>query len=90
MIDKAADGALTTITLYLMLPRKDMAFFDNLMESYGGLACIRTLDGRRGIVRLQIPEGLHSETLQVLEGIGREIPLTFLTELPPDLTDSTE
>ena len=89
-MDTPPEGTLTTSSLYLMLPRQDMAFFDNLMESYGGLACIRTLDGKRGIVRLQIPTGLHRETLQVLEGIGRDIPFTVLTELPPDLRDSTE
>jgi len=86
--DRNPSGALTTRTLYLQLPRKDMAFFDNLLESYGGLACIRTLDGMKGIVRLHIPEGLVAETRMVLEGIGKDIPLVYLTELPTDLKDS--
>lgn len=89
MSDEPAEGLLSTTSLYLVLPRKDMIFFDNLMEAYDGLACIRTLDGMKGIVRLQIPVTLYDDAMRALESIGKEIPIIFLPGPPDDLPVSS-
>lgn len=88
MSNDHGEGLLSTTSLYLVLPRKDMIFFDNLMEAYDGLACIRTLDGMKGIVRLQIPVTLYDDAMTALEAVGKEIPFTFLPGPPDDLTET--
>ena len=60
-------------------------FGDKLIEAYDGLAGVRTLDGRKGVVRLFVPVPLLTQVHQVLAGISREIPLTVLAESLPDI-----
>lgn len=75
--------ALETICIDLAMPREEMAYFDKLIEAYDGLASVRTLDGKKGVVRLFVPAPLLAQVRQVLAGINSEIPLTVLTESHP-------
>lgn len=77
---------LETICIDLAMPREEMAYFDKLIEAYDGLAGVRTLDGKKGVVRLFVPAPLLTQVRQVLAGINREIPLTVLTESQPDIS----
>ena len=73
---------MDTLRLLIQLPRSEIAYFNFLLESYEGLASVRTLDPQRGILELMVPEGCLSETKKLLEALKEEIGLKTLEGEP--------
>jgi hypothetical protein len=66
---------MDTQSRYFRLHRKDIAYFKFIIESYEGMAVVRTKDPREAIVELMVAPGWENDIDEVLEGLGREIIL---------------
>ena len=61
--------------LRLTIDRRKIGWLKFLLESYEGLALLRTLDPQAGRVILLIGPGAETETFELLEAIRDEIGL---------------
>ena len=64
---------MDTVSRYYRLHRKDIAYFKFIIESYDGMAVVRTKDPHEAIVELMVAPGWERDAEEVLEGLGKEI-----------------
>jgi hypothetical protein len=69
---------MDTRSKYFRLHREDIAYFKFIIESYEGMAVVRTKDPREAIVELMVAPGWEKDLEEVLEGLRKEIPIEFL------------
>jgi hypothetical protein len=72
---------MDTQSRYFRLRRKDIAYFKFIIESYDGMAVIRTKDPHEAIVELMVAPGWEKDLEEVLEGLRKEIPLEPLPSI---------
>ena len=70
---------MDTQTRYLRIRRQDIAYFKFIIESYEGMAVVRTKDPHEAIVELMVAPGWEKEVDEVLEGLREEIPIEPLS-----------
>jgi hypothetical protein len=66
---------MDTQSKYFRVHRKDIAYFKFIIESYEGMAVVRTKDPQEAIVELMVAPGWEKDVEEVLEGICKEIPI---------------
>jgi len=66
---------MDTHSRYFRLHRKDIAYFKFIIESYEGMAVVRTKDPREAIVELMVAPGWEKDMEEVLESLREEIPI---------------
>jgi hypothetical protein len=66
---------MDTQSRYFRLHRKDIAYFKFIIESYEGMAVVRTKDPHEAIVELMVAPGCEKDVEEVLEGLWKEIPI---------------
>jgi hypothetical protein len=66
-------SAMDTKSKYFRIGRKDIAYLKFLIESYEGMAVLRTKDPHEAIVELMVAPGWENEMDGVVKGIQREI-----------------
>jgi hypothetical protein len=66
---------MDTHSKYFRLPRKDIAYFKFIIESYEGMAVVRTKDPYEAIVELMVAPGWEKDLEEVLEGLRKEISI---------------
>jgi hypothetical protein len=66
---------MDTHSRYFRIRRKDIAYFKFIIESYEGMAVVRTKDPYEAIVELMIAPGWERDVDVVLEGLRQEIPI---------------
>ena len=66
---------MDTHSRYFRLHRKDIAYFKFIIESYEGMAVVRTKDPREAIVELMVAPGWETDVEEVLEGLREEITI---------------
>jgi len=59
------------------VPKKKIAFFNFLLESYEGLGISRTIDPKEGILEVYVPEELEKDFLDFLERLKGEMELEW-------------
>jgi hypothetical protein len=69
---------MDTQSRFLRLRRKDIAYFKFILESYEGMAVVRTKDPYEAIVELMVAPGWEKDADEVLEGLQKEIPFERL------------
>jgi hypothetical protein len=69
---------MDTQSRYFRLRRKDIAYFKFIIESYDGMAVIRTKDPHEAIVELMVAPGWEKDLEEVLEGLRKEIVIESL------------
>jgi hypothetical protein len=69
---------MDTQSKYFRLPREDIAYFKFIIESYEGMAVVRTKDPREAIIELMVAPGWEKEVEEVLEGLREEIQIENL------------
>jgi hypothetical protein len=69
---------MDTHSRYLRLHRQDIAYFKFIIESYEGMALVRTKDPHEAIVELMVAPGWESDMEEVLDGLRKEIPIESL------------
>ncbi len=55
--------------------RRDIAFLRHVLEACDGVAFLRTVDPRVGLVALHIPPGREAEAEGVMSGLETVLPL---------------
>jgi len=71
---------MDTHSKYFRLRRKDIAYFKFIIESYEGMAVVRTKDPGEAVVELMIAPGWEQDVMEVLEALRQEIPIEPLSE----------
>jgi hypothetical protein len=70
---------MDTVSRYFRLRRKDIAYFKFIIESYEGMAVVRTKDPHEAIVELMVAPGWEKDVDQLIEGLQREIQIEPLS-----------
>jgi len=73
---------MDTVSRCYRLHRKDIAYFKFIIESYDGMAVVRTKDPYEAIVELMVAPGWERDLDEILEGLGQEIQIEYLTSYP--------
>ena len=66
---------MDTQSRYFRLRREDIAYFKFIIESYEGMAVVRTKDPREAIVELMVAPGWEKEVEEILEGLREEMTI---------------
>jgi hypothetical protein len=66
---------MDTISLILQIPPREIAYLTFILESYEGVAAIRTIDPREGIVELMVSPSYQEETREILKDLAEEFPI---------------
>lgn len=77
---------MNTIQKYLRVNPKDMAYVKFIVESYEGLAVLRTVNPREGIMEWMIPPDLVKEVEELIDSLRKEIAIVPVS--PPTNTTS--
>ena len=72
---------MNTVQMYFKVSPRDLAYVKFIVESYDGLAILRTVDPREGIVEWMISPDLVGEAEELIESLREEIPI--LPVAPP-------
>ncbi len=64
---------MDTQSKYFRLHRKDIAYLKFIIESYEGMAVVRTKDPHEAVVELMVAPGWEEDLEEVLEGLRKEI-----------------
>jgi hypothetical protein len=70
---------MDTESRYYRLRRKDIAYFKFIIESYDGMAVVRTKDPYEAIVELMVAPGWERDLDEVIKGLRREIEIEPLS-----------
>jgi hypothetical protein len=71
---------MDTQSRYFRLPRKEIAYFKFIIESYEGMAVIRTKDPHEAIIELMVAPGWEKDLEEVLDGLRKEITIENLSD----------
>jgi hypothetical protein len=66
---------MDTQSRYFRVHRKDIAYFKFIIESYEGMAVVRTRDPHEAIVELMVAPGWEKDLEEVLEGLRGEMAI---------------
>ena len=66
---------MDTQSRYFRLRRKDIAYFKFIIETYEGVAVVRTKDPHEAVVELMVAPGWERDIDEILEGLRKEIPI---------------
>jgi hypothetical protein len=66
---------MDTHSRYFRVRPEDIAYFKFIIESYEGIAVLRTKDAREAIVELMVAPGWEEDVSQVLEGLKEEMTI---------------
>jgi len=75
-------GEAPFLKRYYRLPPQQIAWLRFVLESYDGLAFVRSLDGRLGLVEVAYPPSRRHDAETLLDSLGRDVPLEQV-EPPP-------
>lgn len=59
----------------LEVDKADIAYIVGVFEAYENFAVVRTLDQSKGLIELMISPDFQDETRQLLDHLGKEVPL---------------
>lgn len=76
---------MDTRSRYFRIRREDIAYFKFIIESYEGIAVVRTEDPHEAIVEMMVAPGWEKDVDEILEGLRREIPIEALDHLNFDI-----
>ncbi len=70
---------MNAITILIQIPPREIAFLTFVLESYEGVATMRTVDPKKGIVELMFPPHQKEEIREILRSLGDELSINYLT-----------
>ena len=69
---------MDTHSRFFRIRRQDIAYFKFILESYEGMAVVRTKDPYEAIVELMVAPGWEKDVDEALEGLQKEISIETL------------
>ena len=79
---------LYTIQKYYRVDRREIGFLRFILEGYDGIALLRTVDARSGLIALHIAPGCETDVETVLREMKREFLIEPARLNREDITDS--
>ncbi len=76
---------MDTQSKYFRIRRQDIAYFKFIIESYEGMAVVRTRDPREAIVELMVAPGWEKDLEEVLGGLRKEMPIESVSSFPDEI-----
>jgi len=70
---------MDTHSKYFRLRREDIAYFKFIIESYEGMAVMKTKDSYEAVVELMVAPGWEKDLEEVLEGLRKEMTIENLS-----------
>ena len=70
-----------TTERFYRLQRKDLAYFQFILDGYEGLVTATTIDNNLGIVKLFIMPGRAAEADQVLSALEKELRIQEISDI---------
>ncbi len=70
---------MDTQSKYFRVHREDIAYLKFIIESYEGIAVVRTKDPYEAVVELMVAPGWENDLEEVLEGLRKEITIESLS-----------
>ena len=70
---------MDTQSRYFRVRRQDIAYFKFIIESYEGMAVMRTKDPHEAIVELMVAPGWERDLEKVLEGLRMEMAIESIS-----------
>ena len=70
---------MDTQSRYFRVSRQDIAYFKFIIESYEGMAVVRTKDPDVAIVELMVAPGWERDLEKVLEGLRMEMAIESIS-----------
>lgn len=66
---------MDTISLFIQIPPHEIAYLNFVLESYEGVAAVRTVDPHEGIVELMVSPHYQEEIKEILKDLAEEFPI---------------
>ena len=73
---------LQTIKQYYRVDRRQIAYLKFIFEAYDGIATLRTLNPRRGIILFYIAPGCEQDFQSILQDLSKQILIEPLKTIP--------
>jgi hypothetical protein len=73
-----------TTRQYYRVDRREISFLRFIVEAYDGLALVRTVDARKGIVVLHMAPGCEEEARRLIASLRAEILIEPLASPPAE------
>ena len=73
---------MDTIFLLIQIPPHEIAYLNFVFESYEGVAAVRTIDPRKGIVELMASPHYQEEIREILKDLAEAFPIQELNAAP--------
>ena len=71
---------METANRYYQLASRDLVYMKFILEAYEGLSTMSTIDGKRGIVRVNYPVPFAADIAALMEALAEEITVAEVTE----------
>ena len=71
---------METANRYYQLANRDIVYMKYILEAHEGLTTMSTIDGKRGIVRVNYPVCFAAEVNSMMQALAGEIEVTEVTE----------
>ncbi|MBJ6799371.1 DUF4911 domain-containing protein [Geomonas propionica] len=71
---------METANRYYQLANRDIVYMKYILEAHEGLTMMSTIDGKRGIVRVNYQVCFAAEVDSMMRALGQEIQITEVTE----------
>ena len=71
---------METDSRFFQLASRDMVYMKFVLEAYEGLSTMSTIDGKRGIVRVNYPLAFAGDVAALMDALATEIAIWEVTE----------
>ena len=71
---------METDSRFFQLASRDMVYMKFVLEAYEGLSTMSTIDGKRGIVRVNYPLAFAGDVAALMDALATEIAIREVTE----------
>ena len=80
-------SSIDTRCVLVRVERHDIGLLCSLMAGYEGVAIIRTVDPKQGLVVLLVAPAFYTTVLDILQALSQEMPLCLLTTEADDMSE---
>ena len=78
---------METGCVLVRVERHDIGLLCSLMAGYEGVAIVRTVDPKQGLVALLVAPAFYTTVLDIVQALSQEMPLCLLTTEAGDMPE---
>jgi hypothetical protein len=68
------------VEIFIKISPADIAYFNFTIDAYEGLSSVRTMDGKKGLIKILIPVAFVDDVKKLLQAIKEEIEFLEIIE----------